>query len=156
MPDYLITWLHLLAAIALIGGLICSRFVLTPIFKHSPPDPAVQRVRRLAGRRLRTIAWVSLIVLILTGAYRILQESGSARIETVWGVVLMVKLFLFAIAFGLLLIHDFIIDPYGEGAEMSQRAHSSQLAPERADHLQKAILLTTLATLLAASYLARL
>ncbi|MDD9860342.1 MAG: CopD family protein [Nitrospira sp.] len=153
MPDYLITWLHLLAAIALIGGLICSRFVLTPIFKHSPPDPAVQRVRRLAGRRLRTIAWVSLIVLILTGAYQVLQESGSARIETVWGVVLMVKLFLFAIAFGLLLIHDFIIDPYGQGADVPQRAHSSRLAPARAGHLQTAGLLVTLAILLVASYL---
>ncbi len=156
MPDYLITWLHLMAVVTLIGGLICSRFVLTPIFKHSPPDPAVQRVRRLSGRRLRTLAWVSLIVLILTGAYQVLQESGSARIETVWGVVLMVKLFLFAIAFGLLLIHDFIIDPYGPVSEASQSSPSPRPVPAYVGRLQTAVLLTTLAVLLVASYLAQL
>ena len=33
----------------------------------------------------------------LTGAYQMLNESGSARIETMWGVALMLKLFLFVI-----------------------------------------------------------
>ncbi len=146
MPDYLITWLHLVAAIALIGGLIFSRLVLTPVCKHSPPDSAVQRLRHRLGRRFRTIAWSSLIVLILTGAYQILLESGSARIETAWGVMLMLKLFLFAIAFGLILIHDFIMDPHGSA--------SGTTPPGRADALQTTILITTLAILLVAAYLA--
>ncbi len=149
MPDYLIAWLHLAAVVALIGGLIFSQFVLTPVCKESPADPAVQRVRHRSGRRFRTIAWASLIVLILTGAYQILQESGSARIETIWGVVLMFKLLLFAVAFGLLLVHDFIIDPHGPAFPVSQ-------SPARADLLQKAVLLTTLMILLMASYLSRL
>ena len=149
MPDYLIAWLHLLAAVTLIGGLVFSQFVLAPVCKDSPADPAMQRVRHRSGRRFRTLAWASLIVLILTGAYQILQESGSARIETIWGVVLMFKLFLFAVAFGLLLIHDFIIDPHGPASPASQ-------PPARADLLQKAALLTTLVILLMASYLSRL
>ncbi len=149
MPDYLITWLHLVAAVALIGGLIFSRFVLTPLFKHAPSDQAVQRVRRLSGRRFRTIVWISLIVLILTGAYQILQESGSARIETAWGVVLMLKLFLFAVAFGLILIHDFIMDPHGAASDTLPTVHSTP----HADTLQTAILLVTLAILLVATYL---
>ena len=147
MPDYLITWLHLTAAVALIGGLIVFQFVLTPVFKQATPDPAMQRVRHRLGRRFRTITWVSLIVLILTGAYQILLESGSARIETAWGVVLMLKLFLFAIAFGLILIHDFIMDPHGPAS------NASPAIPSRADHLQTTILLITLAILLVASYL---
>ncbi len=149
MPDYLITWLHLIAAIALIGGLIVFQFVLIPVFKQAPPDPAMHRVQHRLGRRFRTIVWVSLITLILTGAYQILLESGSARIETAWGVVLMLKLFLFAIAFGLLLIHDFIIDPHGPSSE------TSPPAPLHADILQKAVLLTTLSILLVASYLGK-
>ncbi len=148
MPDYLITWLHLTAAVVLIGGLIFSQFVLHPVAKQSSSDLAVQRVRHRSGRRFRTIAWVSLMTLILTGSYQVLQESGSSRIETEWGVVLLIKLFLFGIAFGLLLIHDFIIDPHGSASAMSQ------LAQPRADMLQKAILCTTLAVLLVASYLA--
>ena len=117
MPDYLITWIHLAAAIILIGGLMFSQFVLTPVARKTPSDSKAREVVRLSGRRFRTIAWVSLILLILTGAYQMLNESGSARIETMWGVVLMLKLFLFIIAFGLLLIHDFIIDPYAPSSQ---------------------------------------
>lgn len=156
MPDYLITWIHLAAAIALIGGLIFSQFVLTPVARETSFDSKTREVVRLSGRRFRTIAWVSLIILILTGAYQMLNESGSARIETTWGVVLMLKLFLFVIAFGLLLIHDFIIDPYARSSQDTPSSASSPPVPIRADILQKAVIVMTLAVLLVASYLAQI
>lgn len=152
MPDYLITWIHLIAAMTLVGGLIFTQFVLTPIARTTPSDPKSQELVRLSGRRFRTLAWVCLITLILTGAYQMLNESGSARIETTWGVVLMVKLLLFAIAFGLILIHDFIIDPH---APLSKNIPNPSSPPpsSKADNLQKAIIIMTLAVLLVASYL---
>ena len=156
MPDYLITWIHLAAAIALIGGLIFSQFVLAPAARDTATDSRSREVVRLAGRRFRTVAWVSLIILILTGAYQMLNESGSARIETAWGVVLMLKLFLFAIAFGLLLIHDFIIDPYAPSSQDTPPSASSPTVPARADILQKAVIVLTLAILLVASYLSKM
>ena len=156
MPDYLITWIHLAAAIALIGGLIFSQFVLAPAARDTATDSRSREVVRLAGRRFRTVAWVSLIILILTGAYQMLNESGSARIETAWGVVLMLKLFLFAIAFGLLLIHDFIIDPYAPPSQDTSPSVPSPTVPARADALQKAVIVMTLAVLLVASYLAKI
>ena len=156
MPDYLITWIHLAAAIALIGGLIFSQFVLAPAAKDTASDSRSREVVRLAGRRFRTIAWVSLIILILTGAYQMLNESGAARIESTWGVVLMLKLFLFVIAFGLLLIHDFIIDPYAPSSQDTSPASPSPAVSGRADALQKAVIVMTLAVLLVASYLAEL
>ena len=156
MPDYLITWIHLAAAIALIGGLMFSQFVLTPVARNTPSDSKAREVVRLSGRRFRTIAWVSLIILILTGAYQMLNESGAARIETTWGVVLMLKLFLFIIAFGLLLIHDFIIDPYAPSSQDASPPASSPTIPARADTLQKAVIVMTLAVLLVASYLSEM
>ncbi len=156
MPDYLITWIHLAAAITLIGGLLFSQFVLTPVARKTPSDSQSREVVRLAGRRFRTIAWVSLIILILTGAYQMLNESGAARIETTWGVVLMLKLFLFVIAFGLLLIHDFIIDPYALPSKDASPASVSPTVPARADTLQKAVIVMTLVVLLVAAYLAEL
>ena len=156
MPDYLITWIHLAAAITLIGGLMFSQFVLTPVARKTPSDSKAREVVRLSGRRFRTIAWVSLILLILTGAYQMLNESGSARIETMWGVVLMLKLFLFIIAFGLLLIHDFIIDPYAPSSQDTRPSASSPTIPARADVLQKAVIVMTLAILLVASYLSQM
>ncbi len=156
MPDYLITWIHLVAAITLIGGLLFSQVVLTPVVRKTPSDSKSREIIRLAGRRFRTIAWVSLIILILTGAYQMLNESGSARIETAWGVVLMLKLFLFAIAFGLLLIHDFILDPYALSSQNTPLPASSPIVPARADILQKGVIVLTLAVLLVASYLAKI
>ncbi len=156
MPDYLITWIHLAAAITLIGGLLFSQLVLTPVARKAPSDLKAGEVLRLSGRRFRTIAWVSLIILILTGAYQMLNESGAARIETTWGVVLMLKLFLFAIAFGLLLIHDFIIDPYALPSKDASPASASPTVSARADTLQKAVIVMTLAVLLVASYLSQI
>ncbi len=152
MPDYLITWIHLIAATTLMGGLIFSQFVLNPSAHQDSPDPKSKELVRLAGRRFRTIAWVCLITLILTGSYQMLNESGSARIETTWGVVLMLKLLLFVIAFGLILIHDFIIDPHAPDQRKSLHP-SSPVPASRANNLQKAIILMTLAVLLVASYL---
>ena len=156
MPDYLITWIHLAAAITLIGGLMFSQFVLTPVARKAQADSKAWETVRLAGRRFRTIAWVSLIILILTGAYQMLNESGSARIETTWGVVLMLKLLLFVIAFGFLLIHDFIIDPYALPSKDASPASASPTVSARADVLQKAAIAMTLAVLLVASYLAKI
>ena len=156
MPDYLITWIHLAAAITLIGGLLFSQLVLTPVARKAPSDLKAGEVLRLAGRRFRTISWVSLIILILTGAYQMLNESGAARIETTWGVVLMLKLLLFVIAFGLLLIHDFIIDPYALPSKDASPASASPTVSARADTLQKAVIVMTLAVLLVASYLSQI
>ena len=153
MPDYLITWIHLIAAVTLVGGLVFAQIVLNPVAQRESSDQKTKEVIRLAGRRFRTIAWVCLITLILTGAYQMLNESGSARIETNWGVVLMFKLLLFAIAFGLILIHDFIIDPHAPPSKNIAKP-SSLPSSSRADNLQKAIIFMTLAVLLVASYLA--
>ncbi len=61
----------------------------------------------------------------------------------------MLTFFLFAIAFALLPVHDFIIDPHGPAPE------TTQLFPHLADRLETTVLLITPATLLVA-YLAGL
>lgn len=155
MPDYLITWIHLTATTTLLGGLVFSQFVLNPVAQQESSDQKTKEILRLAGRRFRTVAWVCLITLILTGAYQMLNESGSARIETSWGLILMLKLFLFALVFGLILIHDFILDPHAPLSKktlpLTLGTHSS-----RANNLQKAIIVMTMAILLVASYLAKM
>lgn len=153
MPLYVITWLHLVAAIMLIGGLMFLHWVLKPALgKLGQPSQGFE-VLRLAGRKFRTLAWVSLITLILTGAYQMLNESGSVRIETTWGVVLMVKLFVFAIAFGLFLIHDFILDPFSSVSNKADKADIDHRSSTQATLIQQAILVLTLAILFIASYL---
>lgn len=153
MPDFVIIWIHLVAVIALVGGLVFVRLVLRPALHGLAPESQQVEVLCRVGRRFRTLTWVSLILLIVTGAYFMLNESGSSRIETTWGVVLMVKLFVFAITFGLLLIHDFILDPYGSAPKSSSQLSNSSLCSIRTSLIQHAILLLTLGILFIACYL---
>ncbi|RMH09723.1 MAG: hypothetical protein D6704_00745 [Nitrospirae bacterium] len=149
MVSSIVAWLHLLAAVMLIGGLLFIQCVLRPAVA-SETDKA-SHMMRLVGRRFRIVAWISITGLILTGAYRLLQESGSGRLETSWGAVLMVKLFLFAIAVGLLLIHDFIMDPFTVPSGLTEPLPASRL--QQCDRVQKAALVAMLGVLLVAAYL---
>jgi putative copper export protein len=105
------------------------------------------------GRRFRTVTWICLITLILTGSYNMLYEGVSARSETTWGVILMLKLFLFAVTFGLILIHDFVLDPFAPPSRASDKPSSQSYLSRRGTFLQHSILLLSLVILLIASYL---
>ena len=151
MPDYLITWIHLGAASIFLGGLAFIQLVFNPGLRSMPSETHKADLMRSVGRGFRSISWICVITLILTGAYQMLKESGSARIETDWGLVLMMKLFLFAITFGLLLVHDFIVDPYGPPSKSSVENPTSFI---RADLVQKGTLIMAFLVLLSAAYLA--
>jgi len=153
MPLSLVVWIHLVAAITFIGGLMYLHLVLRPVLQSQGVETLSSEILRKAGQRFRTITWMSLIVLILTGAFNMLSEGGSARIETEWGVVLMLKLFLFAIAFGLVLIHDFVLDPYAASSQSSVKASVVQGNIRRAVFVQQMILALALIILFVATYL---
>ncbi|WP_447969039.1 DUF4149 domain-containing protein [Nitrospira sp. M1] len=153
MPLFFVVWIHLVAAITFIGGLIYLHLVLRPVLRSQGKEPESNEVLRQTGQRFRTITWMSLIALILTGAFNMLSEGGSARIETEWGVVLMLKLFLFAIAFGLVLIHDFVLDPYASSSQQSVKPQVVMSNIRRAAFVQQMILVLTLVILFVATYL---
>src|SRR3989338_20865 len=78
-------WIHLLAVVAWIGGLLFFPLVLRPVLRALPDASQPAETLRRVGRRFRTVAWISLVTLILTGAGNILHEGGSARIPAPWG-----------------------------------------------------------------------
>jgi len=153
VPIYVVIWLHLIAAVTLIGGLIFFNFVLKPGMEGIKSEIERKDLLQKMGRRFRSVTWICLITLILTGSYNMLYEGGSARIETTWGVILMLKLFLFAITFGLILIHDFVLDPFASTSRALNKSSSQSSGNGRATYLQHTILLLSLAILLIASYL---
>jgi putative copper export protein len=146
-------WVHLLAVVTWIGGQLFLVFVFRPALRELPSGTQPQDLLRRVGRRFRTVTWVSLITLIITGAFNMLNEGGTARIESAWGGVLMLKLLLVAVVVGLALIHDFILDPYAPTT--SPRAAGAPRA-RYAPAVETAIVLLGLAILLIAAYLARM
>jgi len=159
MPAYVVTWIHLVAGITFIGGWLFFQLAVRPSLlevKTKTPSREALELAQKMGQRFKTVGWVSLMVLIFTGASQLLDESGSARIETSWGLIMMLKLFIFAIVGGLIFVHDLILDPFGALGK-SQRAETTPLLfSGKVVWVQRAILLLSLVVLGIAVYLTSL
>ena len=156
MPAYVVTWIHLLAAITFIGGWMFVQLVVRPSLTEGkakvPSMEALEMVKKV-GQRFKMVGWVSLMALVFTGASQLLDESGSARIETSWGLIMMLKLFVFAIVGGLIFVHDLILDPYGVSAKSKKTETEPLLFSGKVVWVQRAILSLSLAVLFIAAYL---
>lgn len=159
MPAYVVTWIHLLAAITFIGGWMFVQFVVRPSLTEGkgklPSMEAVEMVKKV-GQRFKTVGWVSLMALVFTGASQLLDESGSARIETSWGLIMMLKLFVFAIVVGLIFVHDLILDPYGVPTKGQRGETQPLMFSGKVGWVQRTILGLSLVVLFIAAYLTSL
>ena len=159
MPAYVVTLIHLLAVITFIGGWLFFQLAVRPSLlegKAKTPSKEAMEMAQKMGQRFKTVGWVSLMVLIFTGASQLLDESGSDRIETSWGLIMMLKLFIFAVVGGLIFVHDLILDPYGAIGK-SQRAETLPLLfSGKVVWVQRAILILSLVVLGIAVYLTSL
>ncbi|MEW6325416.1 MAG: CopD family protein, partial [Nitrospirota bacterium] len=107
-------------------------------------------------QRARTIRWLSLVVILATGFFNLLYEGGSARIESTYGAVLMLKLFLALVLFALTAVHDFVIGPPGLARPQGRAAGSTAASPAGRFWLGLAILGLSLLIVFIAVILVRL
>ena len=118
-------WLHVLAAITWIGGMLFIALVLVPITRRLE-DPALRvRLVRAVGVRFRAVGWIALGVLLGTGIGNLwLHPSllGAPRFH--------VKIALVVLALLLSVVHDFVLGPRAgaPGADPSVRVHASWMA----------------------------
>ena len=159
MPAYVVTWIHLVAVITFIGGWLFFQLAMRPSLldrKSKMPSKEALEMAKKMGQRFKTVGWVSLMVLVFTGASQLLDESGSARIETSWGLIMMLKLFIFAIVGGLIFVHDLILDPYGDIGKSQRSETSPLLFAGKVVWVQRAIVTLSLVVLGIAVYLTSL
>lgn len=106
-----LVYLHILAAITWVGGLVYLGAVVVPATRHLGLDERQrQRVFAELGRRMRVLGWGALGVLVLTGAAMLALRgvaladlwSGAGRFM----VLLRTKLALVAALVAVLLVHD--------------------------------------------------
>ena len=121
----LLRWLHVLAAITWLGGMLFVALVLVPVTRRL--DDAALRTRLVqdAGRRFRTIGWIALGVLVLTGIGHVLVFPHFLRDGRFHA-----KLLLALAALGLAALHDFRLGPRAgaPGADPAWRARASWVA----------------------------
>lgn len=90
----LVYWLHMLATVAWIGGIVSISLLVMPA-AHRSLKPADQLAFIDAmQRRLEPLAWFSLGVLIATGLFQLSANShynGFLDISTQWSLAILVK-----------------------------------------------------------------
>lgn len=118
----LIMWIHLTAVIAFIGGTIFYVTAYRPASGLLKSHPGQSDFTAKVEQRFRTIRWLSLVVILVTGFFNLLYEGGSARIESTYGAGLMLKLFLVLVLLALTAVHDFVIGQHGRAR--GQPAHA--------------------------------
>jgi len=120
----LFRWLHVVAAITWIGGMLFLALVLVPVTRRE--DPALRaRLFHATGLRFRTIGWIALGVLVATGAGNLWLNPSLLALPR-----LHLKLGLVALALILAVVHDFILGPRAgkPGASSSVRVRASWVA----------------------------
>lgn len=118
-------FLHIVAAMTYVGGMIFLVAVIVPLMRKD--RDAMQTV----GRRFRTVGWIALVTLIVTGFYNIIHRGYSfgdifsgVVFMGQWGRVLAHKLALVAVVLVLGVVHDFYVGPKARESESMRKGAS--------------------------------
>jgi len=120
-----VRWVHVLAAMTWIGGMLFIALVLVPTARTLGDATIRARLVRDSGRRFRAVAWTALAVLVVTGLlnlwlYPVLLTSPRFH----------AKLGLVGLALILSAFHDFVLGPRAglPDADPSARIRASWIA----------------------------
>jgi putative copper resistance protein D len=153
-----VTALHILAAIAWIGGMIFLSLVLAPLVRGRKAAPEFMALFRSAALRFRPIVWVAIAILLLTGPMLLSLRGITVMNPSSWPGIVMVKLALVSLLLFLTLLHDLLLGPrvsrVGAIPE-SERTSGEQMVFKTARWLPRVSLLLALAVVIAAAVLAR-
>jgi putative copper export protein len=120
-----VRWIHVVSAITWVGGMLFIALVLVPVVRGLG-DPALRtRLVQESGRRFRTVAWIALCVLVLTGLANLWLSP-----TLLWSPRFHLKVGLVGLALILGAFHDFVLGPRAgrPGADPSARVRASWIA----------------------------
>lgn len=114
----LVQWIHLLSAVAAVGGVLFLRFVLMPAAAGVPDSERQALMERVVGR-FRPILWTALGLLVVTGLHNagVVAVRGGFTIPN-YVYLLMAKM---ALAFVLIAIAMMLTTPGSAFAGLKSR-----------------------------------
>jgi uncharacterized membrane protein len=161
---YLVSvWIHILAAMVWIGGAGFIALVLVPALRREDLRAQSPEILRTAAIRFRTVGWISLSVLVVTGLTNLMLRgiplpslSDGAFYATRFGHALGAKLILVALILGIGAVHDFILGPRAAAAILKDPcSRDAARARRKASMMGRFTLLLGLAVVAIAVALAR-
>jgi uncharacterized membrane protein len=120
-----VRWVHVLSAMIWVGGMLFIALVLVPVTR-TLEDPSLRtRLVQETGRRFRTIAWIALALMIVTGLLNLWWQPFLLRSPRFHWKLGLVVLTLLLSAF-----HDFVLGPRAgmPGADPTVRLRASWIA----------------------------
>lgn len=118
-------FIHVLAAVVWIGGMLFVALVLVPAVRALNDPPLRARLFHEAGVRFRTVAWIALALLLASGLGTLWLRPYLLTLPR-----FHVKLGLVVLALALSASHDFVLGPRAgrPGADPRLRTWASWLA----------------------------
>jgi uncharacterized membrane protein len=96
----IIYWLHMLATTVWIGGIATTVLLVLPVAKTNLAPGDFSDLLRGLKRRLDPLAWLSLVVLLVTGMFQMSASpyyQGFLTINNTWSRAILLKHILFLI-----------------------------------------------------------
>ena len=107
--DIILVWIHLTAATFWVGGMLFLSLVAVPLLKKDPDPSSAQRGFINLARRFRTLVWVALSLLIVTGSMLLPHQVDFSESLGEWPPTVLIKLTLVILLIVLSLAHEQII-----------------------------------------------
>ena len=108
--NLILVWIHLTAATFWIGGMLFLSLVAVPLLKKDPDPSSAQRGFINLARRFRTLVWMVLVLLVVSGALLLPNHVLSVS-PAEWPTVVLVKLLLVLLLIVASLAHDKFLAP---------------------------------------------
>ena len=109
---FAVIWIHLLAAVVWVGGMVFLSVVLVPVLRRDGLFADYALLFRTVAYRFRSLAWSAMGLLVGTGlllaSYRLIPLGEPRQ----WPAVFTAKMSLVALLFSVTLLHDLVIGPY--------------------------------------------
>jgi putative copper resistance protein D len=118
-------FVHVLAAITWIGGMLFIALVLVPVMRAQTDAALRTRLVHQVGVRFRTVGWAALVLLLATGLLSLWLRPYLLTLPRFqW------KLGLVVLALVLSVVHDFVLGPRAgaPGADPALRVRASWIA----------------------------
>ncbi|MFM8551524.1 MAG: hypothetical protein ACKOCD_04300 [Nitrospiraceae bacterium] len=155
----LLVWIHLLAAIIWIGGMLFLSLTLVPVLQQ---DAFVSQRRpffKAVALRFRRLVWICILLLLITGPLLLDRIGGALLSPATWPPIVYAKLTLVSLLLLLTAVYDLILGPaVGRLHTVSEEARTDRdrLLVQSARWVPRVSLLLALALLYTAAALARM
>ena len=95
----ILRWLHIISAIALLGGMLYSRYVVTPAISTLVPE-LQQKLGDSMARRYQALLYTAIGALLVSGTYNLLHKTGLTPLyHALFGIKILLALHVFVVGF---------------------------------------------------------